>query len=386
MHDVNFDEIIDRRNTGTRKWDRMDELFGRNDLMPFWIADMDFKTSNDIISALKDECERGVFGYPDKLDECREALIPWMKARHNWDIPKGAISFFPRIMGGIAIAIESFTRPGDKIVIQSPVYPPFANMVDYAGRELKENPLINNDGKYEIDFGGLEKLFQDGAHVLMFCSPHNPVGRVWSKEELCRLAELCQKYNILIFCDEIHHDLIYSGHQHTCLGSMDGIRESLITFVAPTKTFNLPGLMASAAIIENKAMAEAYDKSLKRFDIQVNQMGQTAFIAAYQKAKNWLEQLLPYLEGNRDFVYEEIKKCKSISAFRPEGTYLYWLDFSPSGLNAEEIQKKLTDVAGVALHDGRMFGKCGEKFMRLNIACPREYLRKGINKIIGAFE
>ena len=382
-----FDITINRKGTYTKKWDDIYEIFGvsPNGILPFWIADMDFKTSEAICTALAEECEFGVFGYPDKLKRCRNALEKWLMHRHNWDISHYQVSFFPRIMGGMALAIDCFTRPGDRIVVQPPIYPPFMKMVKLAGRTVISNPLVMSDGKYRIDFDDLEKKFSDGAKFLMFCSPHNPTGRVWSTEELSKIAWLCEKYDITVFCDEIHQDIVYAGNTHNVIASMSKYMEQhSITFTAPTKTFNLAGLMASAAVIPNVIMANSFNSAIERFDIQINQLGQTAFYTAYEQGEPWLNKLMPYLAQNRELVINTLQDT-NISVTRPDGTYLYWLDFSRTGLSHEDISTKLLSLAKTALYDGRLFGIGGDRHFRLNAACAKAFLEQGLQNIVSIF-
>lgn len=384
---MNFNILVDRRHTYTKKWDNIPETFGvsAEGILPFWIADMDFKTAEPIQNALVEECKFGVFGYPDKLKRCRQALTHWLYGHHDWDISNYGVSFFPRIMGGIAIAIECFTERGDKIVIQPPIYPPFKKMIEMAGRQVVTNPLVIRDGQYQINLIDLEKKFSEGVRCLLFCSPHNPTGRVWSKTELASVVDLCEKYNVILFCDEIHHDIVYDGHKHSVIAKMsDYISSHSVTFVAPTKTFNLAGMMASAAVIPNKEMAKVFAQAIERFDVQINQLGQTAFYTAYEKGEAWLQELLTYLAANRDLMLSSFAGS-DISFLTPDGTYMYWLDFHKTGLSHDEILERLLSNAKVALYDGKSFGEEGVCFFRLNAACPRSILQQGLNRILQAF-
>ena len=383
-----FDIPDRRRSSGTRKWDELESLFGRDDLAPFWIADMDFKTSDAVTRALSGAVNIGVFGYPHLLKRCREATADWLCRRHGYTVDPRTICFMPRVIGGIALAIHCLTQPGEEIVVQTPVYRPLQSVVEENGRTLRRNPLKFENGRYLMDLDHLESLFAGGARVFLFCSPHNPVGRVWSREELRDLAQLCIRYDVRVFSDEIHQDLIYSDRPHTMLATVSReMAGRVVTFTAPTKTFNLAGLMVSVAVLPAGPLLEKYERTLQRFDIQVNQLGQLALCAAYRDSDAWLRELLNYLEENRAVAELLLRqKSSAVSMVHPEGTYLYWLDLRNFGCSADEIMARLTREAGIAVYDGRIFGPEGAGFIRFNAACPRKFLIEGLERICRSFQ
>jgi cystathionine beta-lyase len=344
---------------------------------------MDFRTSDAILQVLSDAVQHGVFGYPYLLPQCRTAAAAWLSRRHAYTCAPERIFFTPQVVGGIALAIDCLTRPGDGIVIQPPVYGPLHSIVTDNGRVLHHNPLCFVNNRYSMDLDHLEGLFARGIRHLLFCSPHNPTGRVWTGEELLDLAALCERYGVLVFSDEIHHDLVYSDAKHTVLaGISEAMSKQVITFTAPSKTFNLAGLMTSVAVLPTKSMAEIYAKALRRFAIQVNQFGQAALCAAYTDSDNWLRELLLYLEQNRDTAEAYIRAtAPSISMIHPEGTFLYWLNMRQTGLGVDELVKALTEKGKVAVYDGRIFGTGGEGFIRFNGACPRKFMLEGLERI-----
>lgn len=380
-----FDEVINRYNTNSLKWDALKERFGRADLLPLWVADMDFRAPDAVIEALKKVAEHGIFGYTIRTDSFYEALISWFERRHQWTIEKDSILVSPGIVPALSILVQAFTEPGDNVIIQSPVYHPFFHVVKQNGRNLIDNPLQLRNGKYEINFDDFEqKLREHQCKIMLFCSPHNPAGRVWTKEELMKIGELCKKYNVLVISDEIHCDLIFKGHKHIPFASLSTeFQDISITCVAPSKTFNLAGLQSSALIIPNESLRERYKRSLKiENDTMLNSFAIAAFEAAYTHGDEWLDNLMDYLEGNVQFLTSFIEKeIPEVRVIPPEGTYLLWLDFRQLGLQANELEKLLINEAKVALNQGYIFGDTGKGFARINIACPRATLEKGLQQI-----
>ncbi|WP_379668542.1 MalY/PatB family protein [Pueribacillus sp. YX66] len=380
-----FDKVINRYKTNSLKWDALEERFGKANVLPLWVADMDFRAPNAVIEALKKVAEHGIFGYTVRPDSFYESLISWFERRHDWKIKKDSILVSPGIVPALSLLVQAFTEPGDHVIIQSPVYHPFFHVVQQNGRNLIDNPLILNDKKYEINFDDLEqKLREYECKLMLFCSPHNPAGRVWTKKELIKVGELCKKYNVLLISDEIHCDLIYKGHQHIPFASLSKEFQDLsITCVAPSKTFNLAGLQSSALIIPNKDIREQYKRSLKiENSDMLNSFAIAAFEAAYNDGEQWLENLMEYLEDNVQFLisfFEE--QIPEVNVIPPEGTYLIWLDFRKLGLSVKELESFLLTEAKVALNQGYIFGKTGEGFVRINIACPRKTLEEGLHRI-----
>lgn len=382
----NFDEFVDRRNTNCIKWDTLEDTYNSKDILPMWIADMDFKASDEIINALKERVEHGVLGYNFISDSTYESIINWAKKRYNWDIKKEWILFTPGVVAGFNLGLRILTEEKDEVVIQPPIYPPFFRVIDNNKRTLVTNPLIIENGKHTIDFDDLEKKLKT-AKVLMLCSPHNPVGRVWNKEELTKLADLCLKNNVFVISDEIHCDLIFKGYKHINIASLSKDMEAnTITLIAPSKTFNLAGLFTSVVIIPNEEIRKKYENEILNLEIgHVSVFGAVGLEAAYTHGEEWLEEALVYIEGNVDYTLDYIEKnIPKIKVIRPEGTFLLWLDFRELGLNQEELNKLMIEKGKVLLNDGSSFGKEGEGFLRLNIGCPRSTLEEALKRIENA--
>ncbi len=380
----NFDEQIERANTECVKYDLRKELFGNENVIPLWVADMDFRTPDFVIEAMKKRLKYEVFGYALYPPKLYNSICRWVEKRHNYNIKSSWISFTPGIIPAISTSITAYTQPGDKILVMPPVYQPFFFSVTNNGRQLVENVLIEKNLKYEIDFEDLEiKLSDKRLKMLIFCSPHNPVGRVWTKEELERIGELCLKHDVILLSDEIHSDLIIANRKHIPIASLSPeIAEKTIMCIAPSKTFNMASLTASAVIISNEKLKYEFDKTIDKIHLFGNSFSIEAMTAAYEKGEEWLEQLLTYIRGNYNFLKNYIKKFIPAVKVAPlEGTYLCWLDFSALRLEPDELQKLITEKARLGLNDGRMFGKGGENFQRINIACPRKTLEKAVNNL-----
>lgn len=379
-----FDSIIDRRNTSCAKWDNLVPLYGRDDLIPLWVADMDFPTATPITEALRKRIEHNVFGYTFPSDDYYKAIAGWMARRHNWKVEREWITYTPGVVPALSYCVRAFTEPGDKIIIQSPVYHPFYNVIKDNGREIVKNPLKFEDGKYYMDYDDLENKIDSRTKMLILCSPHNPVGRVWKEEELRKLADICMRNNILIVSDEIHFDIVYSGNRHIVLGSIsDDIRNNCVVLTAPSKTFNIAGLQVSNAIISNDELRRIYRDELNKDHISApNIFGGVALIAAYNESEEWLDELLKYLEGNRDFFMSYInERIPQLKAINPEGTYLIWVDCNGLNMNPDELKNFFINKCRLALNDGRMFGEEGRGFMRFNIGCPRFLLKEALERI-----
>jgi cystathionine beta-lyase len=384
-----FDTRINRVGTACEKWDDLGHVFGRDDLLPFWIADMDFKSAPEIIEALKREAEFGVFGYPtEQTERYRAAVANWEKKRHGWDVDPDHVGFMPGVVTGISVAIREFTSPGDGVVIQPPVYPPFFREITHNGRIVVENPLVEAERGYEMDIEHLREALKPDVRAIVLCSPHNPVARVWRRDELEALGRLCLERGVTVICDEIHQDLVYSDAKHTPLSqAFPEIDPLLVTLVAPSKTFNIAGLRSSAWIARDKKMRDRLRHAFGSLHIGcVNMMGMTALEAAYTKGGPWLDEAVAYLEGNRGITEDFLRdKMPRVKLKHPEGTYIFWLDFRDYGLSSRELTDVLVNKARVALNDGSAFGRQGEGFARLNVACPRAQLQEGLDRIASAF-
>ncbi|HPD01618.1 MAG TPA: PatB family C-S lyase, partial [Acetivibrio sp.] len=364
-----FDEIIDRKNTDSLKWDYCKQRFGRDDILPMWVADMDFKSPSAITKAIIRRAQRGVFGYTEVSKELTAALTGWMKKRHGWQIDDRWIEYSPSVVTSVNTAILAYTNPGDKVLLQTPIYYPFYSSIKDNERELVTNPLRNNNGYYEIDFEDLEKKLADNVRLMIFCSPHNPIGRVWKIHELKEVLRLCKKYNVIIVSDEIHSDLVFKGHKHIPVASLEekGF-EKCITLVSPTKTFNIAGLSVSAAIIPDSELRRKYRSTINKTGAGLlNIFGLEALRAAYSHGEEWLEELLVYLEGNLNILEEYFQNnIPQIKVIRPEATYLAWLDCNKLPVPGEKLKDFFVNEAHVGLNDGFIFGEEGYGFQRLN--------------------
>lgn len=383
-----FDSITNRKGTNCEKWDALEEHFGSPDILPFWVADMDFPVAPEIYDALKKVLDHGVLGYPMMHQGAMDAVVFWQAHRHGWSIPAEAVEFVPGVITGLIVALHAFTQPGDSVIIQTPVYRPFHSIVLDNGRKLLENPLIHDENGYAMDLEQLESIITPDLKAIIISNPHNPVGRAWNEHELTRLADICARNGVVIFSDEIHQDIIYSDFKHTPLASVSQrAAEQTVTFVAPSKTFNIPGLSASASIVVNPELRARYSSTADRLHLsQINLMGIVALEAAYTRGEPWLNALLPYLEENRDLVRDFIaKRLPKARMDTIQATYVCWIDFREYGLRDGELQKLLLEKAGVALSSGLSFGENGDGFARLNIGCPKSLLKEGLERIAAAF-
>ena len=388
MTTFNFDQHIERRGSSCAKWDDTEILFGSKDLLPLWIADTDFMIAPDIQNKLRKQVEHGILGYPSCQATGFQELSDWLNKRHNWTTDLSWYSFSPGLVTAIAVAIQALTTTNDKIIIQPPVYPPFSAVLLENKREILTNPLINDNGRYTIDFADL-KIKAQQAKVLVFCSPHNPVGRVWTKEELTELAQIALDNDLIIISDEIHSDLIYKEHKHIPLATLnEQIAQQTITLIAPSKTFNIAGLFSSAVIIPNEKLRKTVQEHFQALHIcESNVFGITAMQAAYKHGEKWLEALLPYLQDNINFLAKSLQEnTPKIKFHKPEGTFLIWLDCRELGLTDEELHDFFAKEAKLALNKGTTFGQEGSGFMRLNIGCPRQTLAKAIELLTLAYK
>ncbi|MGI6575720.1 MAG: MalY/PatB family protein [bacterium] len=380
-----FDQVIDRSSTYASKWCDVEEVFGSKDVLPMWIADMDLPVPVPVVEALIKRAEHGIYGYTSRPESYYVAFANWMEKRHGFKIAREWIAHAPGVIPPLNLLVAALTRPGDKIVLQSPAYPPFYEIIDNNGCHLVNNPLKLENGRYVMDYENLERALQEPrVKIFLLCSPHNPVGRVWTKEELIRAGELCLANDVLVLADEIHCDLIYSGHKHIPFASIsEEFAQNSVTFVAPSKTFNLAGLQTAVAIIPNSKLYALYQQILADLHMKRNNIfGMVAAEAAYSHGAEWLDQLMEYLQGNLDFVLRYFaERIPKIKANRPEGTYLVWLDCRELGLPHGQLQQFMVQKARVAMNDGMAFGVGGEGFLRLNIACPRSMVEEALQRI-----
>ena len=388
MKTYNFDEIIDRKNTNCLKYDATERFFNKKDLMPLWVADMDFRTPDFIVEAIKQRVNHEIYGYTFRPDSYFRSTISWMKRRHGWEIKKEWISFSPGVVAGLSFAIETFSKPGDGVVVQSPVYFPFFDVVKGSKRKMIDNPLKLVNGRYTFDLNDLKSKIDSGTKLLMLCNPQNPGGMVWTRDELVSLTDFCLEHQIMIISDEIHSDLIYEGHKHIPLASIsEEVANNCMINMAPSKTFNVAGLSSSLVIIPNKAKFARYERTLGVGHFGMgNIFGSVALEAAYTHGDEWLAQLLDYLWKNYAYLENFIKaKLPRVKVMQPEATYLIWMDFTDYGMKNDELMKFLIENTGLALNDGGRFGKSGDGWLRINIGCPRSVLEEALKRLEKAF-
>lgn len=384
----NFDEEIDRLNTSSIKYDGLQQFFGSDDLLPMWVADMDFRTPHFIINALKNRLEHEVLGYSFRSDSFQEAVAGWLKRRHGWEIKKEWIVFTPGVVPGVNLAVLAHTSSGDNIITQPPVYFPFFNAVTDHGRKLVYNKLSLINGRLSVDFDNLENECRKGAKMIIISSPHNPGGNVWTRDELSKIAAICLRYNVLIVSDEIHCDLVYKPNKHTPMASLsDEIASNTITFIAPSKTFNVSGLSSSLAIIPDENLRKQFVSTLDHLHIGLgNIFGNVAMEAAFTYGDEYDDALMEYLAGNVALVESFLEtNLPQIKPVRPEATFLVWLDCREMGMTDKELNDFFLKKARLALNQGIQFGPGGEGFMRLNIGCTKATLLKGLNRLKQAF-
>lgn len=388
MGKYNFDEIIDRKNTSSLKFDFGIERKGRDDLLPMWVADMDFKLPNEIIEDIEKRVSHGIFGYTDPKDDYKKALRNWLLERHSIEIEDDWNTVVPGIVYAIATTIRALTKPGDTVLIQQPVYYPFMETIKLNNRKVVNNQLIYRNDHYEIDFEDFEKkIIEEGVRLFLLCSPHNPVGRVWTRDELIRMADICLKHNVFIFADEIHSDFIYRGFKHTSILTLgEKYIKKTVLGTSPSKTFNIAGLQVANIIIPDPDIRSSFKRENEAAGYsQGSVLGMTATISAYTKGKQWLDELLDYLEGNLNFVRDFLKeKLPEIKLIEPEGTYLIWLDFSKITDSHKELEKLIVDDAKLWLDSGVIFGRETALFERINIACPRKILKQAMEQLYEA--
>ena len=380
----NFDEIIDRKNNHSTKYNELMKKFGTEDVIPLWIADMDFRTAEPVVKALKEKAEHGLFGYVYRPDEYFEAFINWQKRHHNWNVDKELLSFSIGVVPALAALVKQFSEKGDKILIQTPVYSEFYDINHDNERVVIENKFIEKDGEYSLDLEDFENKLKEQPKLFICCNPQNPIGRVWSYDELKAMGDLCVKYNVPVISDEIHADLTLWDNKHIPFASVSReIAENTITCTATGKTFNLAGLQCATVIFNNLQEKNKFDRFWKDLEVHRNNpFNLVATIAAYNEGEEYLEQLKKYLEDNIIFVHDYFKKnIPQIKPNIPQATYLIWLDCRDLGFSQEELEKFMLKKAKLGLNPGRAFQKDLEGFMRLNTACPRSVLEKALGQL-----
>jgi len=381
-----FDLIIPRNETSSVKYDARLSTFGRADVIPMWVADMDFAAPAAVQRALAERAAHPIYGYTLPPESLYQSLIDWLSKRHDWNVEREWIVLCPGVNPSLYAAIIGLTERGESVVVQPPIYPPFLSAPQATGRTLISNPLKFEQGRYEFDLDHFERCAADGARLVILCSPHNPVGRVWREHELAGLLAICERHNVTVISDEIHSDLIYPEMKHTPLAKLANGRVNVITAVAPSKTFNIPGLGLSALIVPQKSDREAITRSLGTLHVSAsNPFSMVAFEAAYRDGESWLNELLTYLADTRDFVRTFIRKhLPRISLIEPEGTYLLWLDCRAMSLDDRQLKRFFVNDAGVGLMPGIQFGEQGSGFMRMNIGAPRSVVAQALENITRA--
>ena len=383
----NFDEIIDRRNTGAIKIERCKALYGSEDVLPLWVADMDFRTPDFIFEAIRERCEHPILGYSMPPKEFYPSLINWIQNHHQWEVKRSWIGFLPGIVPGLAFAVQSLTVPGDAVIVQPPVYYPFFHVVKNNNRELINNPLKLVHGKYEMDFEDLESKITPNTKLFILCNPHNPGGRVWSAETLKRLADICVKHDIIVVSDEIHADMVLKGHKHVPFATVsESAAQISLTFMAPSKTFNMPGLISSSYIIPNEVLRHRFVDYMEASEMTGgNIFAYAASVAAYEKGEEWRKQMLEYVQGNIDYVVDFLKtNIPQIKPMYPEASFLVWLNCKELGMETDELFNFFAQKAGLGLNKGTTFGPGGEYHLRLNVACSRMILKQAMEQLAKA--
>ncbi len=383
----NFDETPEREGTNCIKYDLREETFGVKDVIPMWVADMDFNTPDFIVKSLLNRLNHEIYGYSLRPPEYFNSIVAWLKTRHNWPIEKEWICFCPGIVPALNICTLAFTHPGDNIIVQPPVYFPFFSAAESHGRKLINNRLIESDGKWVMDFDSLIASIDSKTKMIFLSNPHNPVGRVWTPEELNKLADICLKNNILIISDEIHCDLVLPGYTHTPFASLsEKIAENTITCIAPSKTFNLAGLSTSSVIISNPVLRKSFNRIVENLHIGGgNIFGTIASVAAYSHGHDWVDALLDYIDHNIDFVEDYCRKMiPEIIPVQPEATYMIWLDCRKFAMTGKELQHFFINKARIGMNEGSTFGPGGEGFMRMNVATSHQTVMKAMEQIENA--
>jgi cystathionine beta-lyase len=377
-----FDRVIDRHNTYSIKYDPVSR--GKpDDVLPMWVADMDFSAPPCVVDALAARAQHGIFGYSEPDASYFSAVLHWYKDRFGWNPEREWLTITPGVVNAIYIAVRALTKPGDAILVQQPVYYPFNSVVKQTGRQLLVNELVYRENRYSIDFDDFENQIKK-AKMFILCNPHNPVGRVWTCDELQRMGEICLRYGVMVISDEIHQDFIFSGHRHCVFAALDKrFADITVTCTAPSKTFNLAGLLHANIFIENETLRAQFQQEYANCGLgQPGIMGLAACEAAYSGGAEWLDELICYLSGNmsliREFLQTQVPKIKLVE---PEGTYLAWLDFSALGLSQSELDSAITNKAKLWLNSGPVFGKGGTGFQRMNVACPRSVLHDALERL-----
>ncbi len=385
---MDFDKIIERRGTRSAKWDMMEQVYGvpASDGIAMWVADMDFTPPACVQKALQGMLDHGIYGYYGDDSTYREAICWWMDTRHGWQVDPSAIFTTHGLVNGTALCVDTYTKPGDGVVLFTPVYHSFAKVINAAGRRVVECPLVNNSGRYEMDFTAYDALMTGGEKMLILCSPHNPGGRVWSRNELQDVADFARRHDLVLVSDEIHHDLVMPGHRHIPMPAIEGIADRLIMLTATTKTFNIAGGHTGNVIIADEVLRARFATRAAALGMSVNSFGIVMAEAAYSpEGAAWVDELVTYLDGNRRLFDAAINAIPGLKSMPLEATYLAWVDFSATGMDKAEFTCRVEKTARIAVNHGPTFGKGGGNFLRFNIATPRVRIEEAIERMQAAF-
>lgn len=384
---LDFDKIVERRGTGSLKYDFAAKWGMPEDVLPLWVADMDFETSSYVVDALAQRLQHGIFGYTESGEGYFEAVKDWMMRRHSWKVQEDWLVKTPGVVFALAMAVKAYTEPGDGVLIQQPVYYPFSQVIRENGRRVVNNPLyLGDDNRYHIDFEDFErKLVEEKIKLFILCSPHNPVGRVWTGEELCHLGDLCVRHHVIVISDEIHADFVFQGKHQVFAGLKKEYEPISVICTAPSKTFNLAGLVLSNIFIPDEELRRKFCGQMDGAGTsQIGTMGIIACEAAYSKGEEWYQAMLRYVKDNIDYISQYTKeKLPGVHMVEHEGTYLVWLDFRETGLDEKTLEYKIVHEAKLWLDGGTMFGEEGSGFQRINVACPRKMLVEAMERIKG---
>lgn len=386
---MSFDEIIDRRNTHCAKWDKMETIYGvpRDTGIAMWVADMDFRPPQVVQDALQKQLDHGIFGYFGDDSDYLGAIQWWMDTRHGWQVEPEWIFTTHGLVNGTAMCVDAFTNPGDSIVLMTPVYHAFAKVINAAGRKVVECPLANNSGRYELDIDAWDKQMTGAEKMIILCSPHNPGGRVWTGEELQAIADFAIRHDLVLVSDEIHHDLVMPGHKHTPMALINGIADRLVMMTATTKTFNIAGSHSGNVIISDPGLRARFGARMMALGLSPNSFGLFMATAAYSpQGAAWVDDLVSYLDGNRQLFDEAVNAIPGLASMKLESTYLAWVDFEGTGMPMDEFTRRVQQDAGIAVNHGPTFGKGGESFLRFNIATPRARVEQACNRLADAFK
>ena len=385
-----FDEQIDRRGTGAYKLEQCEAVFGTADVQPLWVADMDFRTPDFILDAIRHRLEHPVLGYTVTPPAYYDCVVRWVRDRHGWDIRPEWMGFLAGIVPGLAHAVNAFTQPGDEVIVQPPVYPPFLHVPEKNGRRVVCNPLREVDGRFEMDFDDLEAKITPKTQLFILCNPHNPGGRTWDADTLRRLADICSRRGVLVLSDEIHADMALPGNRHIPFATLsEAAARNSLTYMAPSKTFNIPGLISSFYVIPDPELRQRFAAYLDSSELNTpNIFAVVATLAAYTvRGNEWRRQMLDYVQGNVDFVVAFCReRMPAVRPMVPQASFLVWLDFSACGLDSEALQHKMVHEAKVGLNQGTTFGAGGERHLRLNVACPRARVCEALERMAAALE